>query len=52
MVGFFGAGLLADLAPLWAAFVAATALQVSALVAMRSVVEPRVPVEPTVPLED
>ena len=51
MVGFLGAGLLADLAPLWSVFVAATAFQVSALLAMRSVVEPRVPVEPTVPLE-
>jgi MFS family permease len=52
MIGFFGAGLLADLAPLWAVFVAATALQLSALVAMRRVVEPRIPVEPTVPLEE
>ena len=51
MIGFFGAGVLADLAPLWAVFVTATALQLSALVAMRSVVEPRVRVEPTVPLE-
>jgi MFS family permease len=51
MFGFFGAGLLADLAPLWAVFVCATALQLSALVAMRSVVEPRVPIEPTVPFE-
>jgi MFS family permease len=51
MVGFLGAGFLADAAPLWAVFVSATVLQLSALAVVRNVTEPRVPIEPTLPLD-
>jgi MFS family permease len=51
VLGFLGAGLLADSAPLFVVFVVATCLQLGALATIRTVAEPRIPVEPTVPLD-
>jgi MFS family permease len=51
MLGFLGAGLLADAAPLYLLFVIATALQLCALAAIRAVAEPRVPIEPVEPID-
>jgi len=51
VLGFLGAGLLADVAPLLAVFGVATVLQLAALVTIRGVAEPRAPVEPSVPLD-
>jgi MFS family permease len=51
MVGFLGAGLLADLVPLAIVFWTASALQVCALLAVRRVADPRIPVAPSVSLD-
>jgi MFS family permease len=51
MLGFLGAGILADAVTVWSVFVVAVGVQLCALVVMRNVIEPRVPIEPTVPLD-